>query len=122
MKTVRASVPLLLLLLSITAAASAQTPAQLSKGRRSIAFTLPDGGGTTIGLWKFTSDRTNVGLNLAVDYKRDTDSLSTFDRWSVAVGPAVKSYFRTSAHVAPYRLLGLHAGYSHDDSDVHSTT
>jgi hypothetical protein len=102
-----------LLSAAITSTAAAQSPAQLSKGRKSIEFTLPNAGGGTIGLWKFTTDNRNVGLNLGFQYGRG----STVDdrqshSWSVSAAPTVKSYFDTRRQVAPYKRFGLSADYS----------
>jgi hypothetical protein len=109
--------------LGISAAAHAQSPTALQQGRTSIAFTLPNSGGEDIGLWKFTNDRTNVGLDLGFGYAsiHDAGSTASAHQWHLNAGPAIKKYFNATTHVAPFGRFGVSGGYFHAPSEHHVT-
>ena len=86
---------------TLTAQEEGEPTAALQKGKYSMVFALPGGGGGSMGLWKLLSDRTNVGLSIRVnqgtydiEYEYADGALRSENRtnWGVSVTPAFKRY------------------------------
>jgi hypothetical protein len=94
----------------------------IARGRWSLAFSLPDGGGGELGVWKMVSHRTNLGVNLAVDhamekftYGPDSDRVENGHWfWSIAMGPSINRYLALNRTVSPYLLGSLTGTYRWD--------
>lgn len=81
----------------------------LERGRRSISFTLPGGGGTSFGLWTMLSDRTNLGLNARLEIdRRDAPDV---DAWAVELAPAIRRYVRALGPVMPFLYADVSIGF-----------
>lgn len=91
----------------------------IQKGRWSLAFTLPDGGGATFGVWKMASTRSNLGLNIGVNHDRGwfssgPDSAEyTQDRsfWNFSLQPSIKRYLALGENVSPYFFGAVGGAY-----------
>jgi len=89
----------------------------IQKGRWSLAFTLPDGGGATFGIWKMASTRSNLGLNIGVNHDRRWYSSgpgsATYTEdtsfWKFSLQPSIKRYLALRENVSPY-LFGAVGG------------
>lgn len=102
------------------APANAQEPAPVistpEKGTWSLAIELPDGGGSSLGLWKMTGERTNFGLQVGFSWtdneqEADDQSSSTDDNaWSLNLAPTIQRYFRVAENVAPFLIGGIDFG------------
>ena len=91
----------------------------IQRGRYSLAFTLPDGGGASFGVWKMISARSNLGLNLGINHEfRNTTAGPDTMRfhygtgfWSFSFGPSLKRYIAIHRSVSPYLLGSLEGLY-----------
>ncbi|TMQ61648.1 MAG: hypothetical protein E6K77_09775 [Candidatus Eisenbacteria bacterium] len=91
----------------------------IAKGRWSIAISLPDGGGGSMGLWRMVSDRSNLGATIGVAHTRETitDGPDTArvgmatQFWSVSLEPSIKRYLALREAVSPYLFGGLKGSY-----------
>ena len=112
----------LVLLVGGAAPASAEegVARTIEKGRWSLAFSLPDGGGAQLGVWKMVSGRSNVGMNLGVDhtYREQTwgpDSARTgYGQeyfWTFSLQPSIKRYLFLRERVSPFMMAALEGSY-----------
>jgi len=91
----------------------------IAKGRWSLAFSLPDGGGGSMGLWRMVSGRSNVGLTLGVAHSRNTvtDGPDTArvgmasQFWTFSLEPSLKRYLAVRETISPYLFGGLKGSY-----------
>jgi len=91
----------------------------IQKGRYSVALSLPDGGGTSFGIWKMIAARSNLGLTLGInhEFRRATDGPDTLRDesgggfWSVSFGPSLKRYLVVHRSVSPFLLGSLSGSY-----------
>jgi hypothetical protein len=91
----------------------------LVKGRWSLAFALPDGGGGAMGVWKMVSAKSNLGINLAIDHEMSkttvgpdtmrTESGGFF--WLMTVGPSLKRYLVVRERVSPFLFASAKGSY-----------
>jgi len=114
----------LAMLLTLAASARAQDAESraIAKGRWSLAFSLPDGGGGQLGVWKMVSARSNLGLNLGVrhefrEYSAGPDSArfkdgSTF--WTFSIEPRWKRYLFIRERISPFFAAALQGSYGGD--------
>jgi len=96
----------------------------LAKGRWSLAFALPDGGGGAMGVWKMVSAKTNLGINLGIDHGMNkttvgpdtmrTESGGFF--WLVTAGPSLKRYLVVRERVSPFLFASAKGSYGWGDS------
>lgn len=118
---------LLLLLLAGPASGQGGPSRAIEKGRWSIAFTLPEGGGSAIGVWKMISSRTNLGVNLGIGHQFDLrtsgpdsarrESGGTF--WRFSIEPTIKRYLILRESVSPFVLGALKGSYGWIDYGNH---
>jgi hypothetical protein len=111
----------LALLLALMGVARADDGESLTivKGRRSVSFSLPDGGGGRLGVWKMISARSNLGMNLRIDHEMDKrtvgpDSMRREDGfwyWDIGLGPSLKRYLLLRPTVSPFLLGEFEASY-----------
>jgi hypothetical protein len=91
----------------------------IQKGRYSLAFSLPDGGGSQLGVWKMVSERSNLGVNLGIDHSRQTstsgpDSLRqgrSGQFWTFSIEPSLERYLFLERDVSPYLFAALQGSY-----------
>ncbi|MDT8437356.1 MAG: hypothetical protein RRA92_11455 [Gemmatimonadota bacterium] len=92
------------------------TSETLQPGRWSLGLEIPDGGGSRIGLWHMSGARTNLGLQVGVQWSDSEDSQdeggssSEFAGWSISVEPTLQRYLSTSEVVVPFLLFGVDFG------------
>jgi hypothetical protein len=94
---------------SPAAAQQAGSQNALQKGRRSISFSLPDGGGTSFGIWTMLSERTNLGLNVGIEMQ-DSDAPDV-EGWELQLAPAIKRYTRSLGPVTPFLYGEVNLGF-----------
>ena len=91
----------------------------IAKGRWSLAFSLPDGGGGSMGLWRMVSARSNLGVTLGIAHDRNTISdgpdtarvgMAT-QFWTVSLEPSIKRYLALREAISPYLFGGLNGSY-----------
>jgi hypothetical protein len=107
----------LILITASPALAQESDSPTIQKGRHSLAFALPDGGGTSIGFWKMVSARSNLGLTLGInhEFRKSTVGPDTMrinfgsGFWAFSFGPSLKRYMAVHRSVSPF-LLGSLAG------------
>jgi len=111
----------LVVLVSVAGAAWAEESDSkaIAKGRWSVAFSLPDGGGGSMGVWRMVSQKSNLGINVGIDHEMEQftsgpDSLrakggSSF--WAVSLGPSIKRYLVVRDAVSPFLLASLRGSY-----------
>jgi hypothetical protein len=91
----------------------------IAKGRWSLAFSLPDGGGAQFGVWKMVSGRSNLGLNLGIDHQFQEEtwgpdsarSRSGTLFWTFSLQPAIKRYLFLRERVSPFVTAALEGSY-----------
>jgi hypothetical protein len=115
----------LVVVLSLPGTARAEDAQRtLAKGRWSLAFALPDGGGGAMGVWKMVSAKSNLGINLGIDHEMqkltvgpDTmrDETGHFF-WLMTVGPSLKRYLVVRERVSPFLFASAKASYGWGDS------
>jgi len=121
MKWVRGLSVLLLLVAGAAPAFAEDNAARtIEKGRWSLAFSLPDGGGAQFGVWKMVSGRSNVGINLGVDhlYEEETwgpdSARSGYAQayfWTFSLQPSIKRYLFLRERVSPFVSAALQGSY-----------
>ncbi len=125
MTWIRIGIALAVLTLSAGAARADEGKSRaIGKGRWSLAFALPDGGGSQFGVWKMVSGRSNLGVNLGIDHSRDTftigpDSLRVGDvrqHWTFSVEPTLERYLFLEADVSPFVFGALKGSYGWSES------
>jgi len=96
----------------------------IAKGRWSLAFTLPDGGGAQFGVWKMVSARSNLGIDLGIDHafaevtwgpdsaRSRTGSLF----WTFSLQPSIKRYLFLRERVSPFVTAALKGSYGWAES------
>jgi hypothetical protein len=84
------------------ASVSAQTPAAMTEGRTSLAIDIPDSNTGRISVWRFVSDRTNIGAVLGFHVSSSSNGDARYKSVGVDVGPAMKRYLSPRARVAPF--------------------
>lgn len=104
------------------AAQTADTTHALVFGRRSIAVSLPEGGGPAFQVWRMRSETQNRGVIVQFDFdmvETERDSVSHSHR-SIALlaGPAFRRYIGAMQPVAPYLQTTLLAGGRYGWADV----
>jgi len=96
----------------------------IAKGRWSLAFALPDGGGSQFGVWKMVSGRSNLGLNLGIDHSFDVEtwgpdsarSRSGSVYWTFSLQPSMKRYLFVRDPVSPFLSIALKGSYGWNES------
>jgi len=96
----------------------------IAKGRYSLAFSLPEGGGAQFGVWKMISDRSNLGVNLGIDHRFDEETWgpdSARSRagnlfWTFSLQPSLKRYMFVRDPVSPFLALALKGSYGWNES------
>jgi hypothetical protein len=96
----------------------------IQKGRYSLAFSLPDGGGAQFGVWKMVSGRSNLGVNLGVDHRFDEETWgpdSARSRtgnlfWTFSLQPSMKRYLFVRDPVSPFLSMALKGSYGWEES------
>jgi hypothetical protein len=91
----------------------------IQKGRYSLALTLPDGGGTSFGVWKMITTRSNLGLTLGInhEFRRSTEGPDTLRDefgsgfWSFSFGPSLERYLVVRRSVSPFVFGSLSGSY-----------
>jgi len=91
----------------------------IAKGRWSLAISLPDGGGGSMGLWKMVSARSNLGATIGIAHDRETttDGPDTArvamgtQFWTVSLEPSIKRYLALREAISPYLFGGLKGSY-----------
>jgi hypothetical protein len=91
----------------------------IQKGRYSLAFSLPDGGGAQFGVWKMVSGRSNLGVNLGIDHQFQEEtwgpdsarSSSGTQFWTFSLEPSIKRYLFLRDRVSPFLTAGLEGSY-----------
>jgi hypothetical protein len=110
----------LLPLVATSPARADQTDSRaIQKGRYSLAFSLPDGGGSTVGIWKMVTARSNLGLTLGInhEFRRGTTGPDTMRSefgsgfWSFSFGPSLERYLVVRRDVSPFLLASLEGTY-----------
>lgn len=111
----------LALLLALTGVARADDGESrtIAKGRRSIAFSLPDGGGGRLGVWKMVSARSNLGMNLRIEHEMEKHTIGPdsmrhedgYSYWDIGLGPSLKRYLFLRETVSPFLLGDLEVSY-----------
>src|SRR5687767_3280715 len=82
------------LILAVASPTIAQRPAALEKGRMSLAFVVPDAHSGEVSIWRFASDRTNLGLGVGFGVSSiETETDRSYTTAYVRVGPMLKRYF-----------------------------
>ena len=120
----------LVLLVSVVGQARAEEGVSkaIAKGRWSLAFSLPDGGGGEFGVWKMVSGRSNLGVNLDIVHvmqKRTVgpDSMRSeigFSVWRVSLGPSIKRYLVVREKVSPFLLASLQGLYGRESDHTNT--
>lgn len=104
------------------AAQGADPDRALVTGRRSIALSLPEGGGPAFEIWRMRSETQNRGLIAIFDVdvtETERDSVSQSQRSILLVaGPAFRRYIGATHPVAPYLQTTVLAGGRYDWADV----
>jgi hypothetical protein len=109
----------LLLALAGVARADEGESRAIARGRWSLAFSLPDGSGTRLGVWKMVSGRSNLGLNLGIDHKFQEEtwgpdsarSRSGTLFWTFSLEPSIKRYLFLRENVSPFLTAALQGSY-----------
>lgn len=121
-----------LALLAATAAPAsgqeASQPLPMPEGAWSLAFSLPSGGGASLGVWKLVGPRTNLGLdvglrsvstsdNLRFDDGRPSQEVKSSDL-GIAIEPSIRQYITSYETLAPYIHGNLLFAYSEIDAET----
>jgi hypothetical protein len=116
----------LAVLLALAGGASADEAESraIAKGRWSLAFSLPDGGGSQLGVWRRVSGRSNLGLNLGIDHSRETDTIGPDSSrqgevnqfWTFSIEPSLERYLVLQRDVSPYVFAALQGSYGWTES------
>ncbi len=103
-------------------------PLPLPAGAWSLSFSLPSGGGASLGVWKLIGSRTNLGLDIGLrtvstsDRQRldDGTPMQEFNSSSVgiAIEPSIRQYIATYRTLAPYIHGNLLFSYSSLDAET----
>jgi len=96
----------------------------IAKGRYSLAFTLPDGGGAQFGVWKMISGRSNLGVNLGIDHTFNEETWgpdSARSRtgnlfWTFSLQPSLKRYMFVRDPVSPFLSMAFKGSYGWNES------
>ena len=91
----------------------AQAPAPMTKGKTSLALDVPDSNSGRVSVWRFVSDRTNVGAVLGFHVSSSSQGDARYNSVGVDVGPAIKRYFSPRARVAPFVRADAGFGFQH---------
>lgn len=84
----------------------------LERGRRSLSFSLPDGGGASFGYWVMRSEQTNLGIDVGFRINRSIiEGNDDPMNYSISVGPALRRYVVLDGHVAPFLQGGIDLSY-----------
>ena len=100
----------------------AQEPEALSKGTTSLAFTLPQSGSSTAGIWRFLTDGDALGIMVSFEVNRH-DVVTRFDdvdatSWGIGAGPAYKHYFTPKRRVAPFAYSSASVNWHGADTSI----
>ena len=125
-----ALVPLALLVAAPAAAQETPQSLPMPEGAWSLSFSLPSGGGASLGVWKLVGARTNLGLdigvrsvstsdNLRFDDGRPQEEISSSDL-GFAIEPSIRQYIAVYRTIAPYIHGNLVFGYSKVDAETAS--
>ena len=103
-------------------------PLPLPVGAWSLSFSLPSGGGASLGVWKLVGPRTNIGLDLGIRTASSSDNVrfddgrpeQEFNSTDVgfAIEPSVRQYFTAYRTLAPYIHGNLLLAYSSVDAET----
>ena len=103
-------------------------PLPLPAGAWSLSFSLPSGGGASLGVWKLVGDRTNLGLDVGVRSVSTSDALNfddgrpseklTSSDLGLAIEPSIRQYIATYRTLAPYIHGSLLFAYSSLDAET----
>lgn len=97
----------------VAAPLSAQqsSPAAFEPGRRAIEVEVPEGGGSTVGIWWVRSPESQLGIRTSFSVSTvEATGGSRQSNWSVSVGPAIKRHIATAGPVVPYWRAGAAIG------------
>jgi len=91
----------------------------IARGRWSLAFSLPDGGGAQFGVWKMVSGRSNLGLNLGIAHQFQEETWGPDSArgragtvfWTFSLQPTLKRYLLLREYVSPYLTAALEGTY-----------
>lgn len=135
--TLYALIPLAFLAVVTTPASGQESPhpLPLPAGAWSLSFSLPSGGGASLGVWKLVGPRTNLGLdigvrsvsssdNLRFDDGRPSEELNSSDL-GLAIEPSIRQYITAYRTLAPYihgRLLFAYSSIDAETVSQQSTT
>ncbi len=108
-----------LMTLAGTARAQEGESRAIAKGRWSLAFSLPNGGGGQFGVWKMVSGRSNLGVNLGIGHDREThtdgpDTLRSgrvLQSWTFSFEPNLECYLSLKRDVSPFVFAALKGSY-----------
>ena len=115
---------MLLMTLAGTAWAEEGESRAIAKGRWSLAFSLPQGGGTRLGVWKMVSGRSNLGVSLGIDHRFNEETWGPDSSrfrvgtlfWTFSLEPAVKRYLFLREQVSPFLVAALRGSYGWAES------
>jgi hypothetical protein len=94
-----------------TVAAQQSSPAAFEPGRRAIEVEVPEGGGSTVGIWWVRSPESQLGIRTGFSVTTvEAGEGSRQSNWSVSVGPAIKRHIATVGPVVPYWRAGAAIG------------
>jgi len=103
-------------------------PLPLPEGAWSLSFSLPSGGGASLGVWKLVGARTNLGLDIGVRSVSTSDNLRFDDGrpsqefnssdLGLAIEPSIRQYIATFRTLAPYIHGNLLFSYSSLDAET----
>lgn len=100
-----------LLAAPLAAQEETERPNALREGAHSLSFTLPQGGGGMLGVWRMVSPRTNLGVGVGVQAQRSETEHDggevEVDRWELALELAARRYVSTARAVAPFLEVGV---------------
>lgn len=103
-------------------------PLPLPAGAWSLSFSLPSGGGASLGIWKLVGPRTNIGLDLGIRTTSTSDNVRFDDGRpgqefkssdvGFAIEPSIRQYITAYRTLAPYIHGNLLFSYSSVDAET----
>ena len=124
-------------LVSLALVSTVATPARaqedsrtlpLPAGAWSLSFSLPSGGGASLGIWKLVGPHTNIGLDLGIRTSSTSDNVrfddgrpeQEFNSTDVgfAIEPSIRQYITAYRTLAPYVHGNLVFAYTSVDAET----
>jgi hypothetical protein len=106
----------------------AQRETPFPAGAWSLSFSLPSGGGASLGVFKLVGPRTNLGLDVVVGAFSSSDDISFSDGrpaeqrsqtdFDLAFVPSVRQYVGVHRTIAPYIHGNLLFGYNYENFET----